>query len=192
VSKRLPDEAVDRLLTRMRLAQSPLVAAVGAEADAAAVREILESESHSDEVLAEAFRRAVRIGSLELLAVLLPYFAPDQADRADRLGSLLAEGAASAAASAFLVNAGANVNVRGPSGWTPLHSAINGALDGAVQEGVSVDLMEAKMLIRHGADLTARNASDETPLDIARSYRPGGTAAADELAQWARMNGFQA
>jgi len=58
-----------------------------------------------------------------------------------------------------LVERGANVNAKGNSGGTPLHSAAMGARDDSAQV--------VSLLISNGADVNARTVAGVTPLHIA-------------------------
>lgn len=62
-----------------------------------------------------------------------------------------------------LLNHGANVNLTGTSGDTPLHNAVTEAIERAMNDELAIDLSLVQLLLRHGADLTIKNARDESP-----------------------------
>lgn len=74
----------------------------------------------------------------------------------------------------LLLSYGASVHARGSDGWTPLHLAVDVAIDATIQshgepgtEPVSV----IAILLEHGADIHSRTENGLTPLDVAREYR---------------------
>ncbi|WKZ48702.1 MAG: ankyrin repeat domain-containing protein [Anaerolineales bacterium] len=70
----------------------------------------------------------------------------------------------------FLVKNGANINLRGAKGFTPLHWALCANIETRdIQK--HLDVIEA--LINFGADVTAKTQSGETPLVVSNRYNPG-------------------
>jgi len=73
-----------------------------------------------------------------------------------------------------VILAGANVNVQLPNGWTALHTAMDGAIDGMIQNNRDSPYPEAlemiRILISHGADLDKKDQSGETALDSINTY----------------------
>lgn len=74
----------------------------------------------------------------------------------------------------LLLSYGASVHARGFDGWTPLHLAVDIAIDGTIQshgepgtEPVSV----IAVLLQHGADIHSQTDDGLTPLDIAKGYK---------------------
>ncbi|WP_431213852.1 hypothetical protein ACQ86N_02835 [Puia sp. P3] len=70
--------------------------------------------------------------------------------------------------------AGGNVNAELESGRTPMHLAMDGAIDGMLQSGRDSPSPEAieiiRILVSHGADLEKRDWQGETALDSINSY----------------------
>ena len=69
-----------------------------------------------------------------------------------------------------LVESGADLNVRTTDGWSPLHLAVDVAIDGAIQNNTSPDFSFCKKLVALGARLDAQNERGDTPRDIAVGY----------------------
>jgi uncharacterized protein len=73
----------------------------------------------------------------------------------------------------LLISLGAVINRKGYEGNTPLHIAVDMAIDGNIQSGGNsgdepINIISA--LIRHGADIHAMNNKGDTPLDWAKEY----------------------
>jgi len=66
----------------------------------------------------------------------------------------------------FLIAKGAKVNARANNGQTPLHKAANGGDHKGNKPG-SGHLAAAKVLLKNGADRTAKDKSGKSPLDLA-------------------------
>jgi uncharacterized protein len=73
-----------------------------------------------------------------------------------------------------LIGKGADLNAKAADGWTPLHIAVDIAIDGAAQESRMMDFAVAKTLVKFGARLDAQNHDGQSPRDIAAAY--GGDA----------------
>jgi len=69
----------------------------------------------------------------------------------------------------FLVSQGANVNMKGSNGWSPLHSAVSRFLYAKSHQNIEI----VKFLVSKGADVNAKNQFDSTPLDMAKSSLEG-------------------
>lgn len=71
----------------------------------------------------------------------------------------------------ILVDAGANINLQNLQGWTPLHVAVDMAIDGANQQNLSdIDWSTVKMMLNLGADPDLRDLHGVTVADLASSY----------------------
>ena len=71
----------------------------------------------------------------------------------------------------LLASHGADLNSADRNGWTPLHIAADSDLDTSRHGGrPSTDLPTVRLLIKLGADETARTADGLTARDIARDY----------------------
>ena len=74
----------------------------------------------------------------------------------------------------FLLSCGAEINMSGHEGNTPLHIAVDISIDGTIQSGGAPGdepVNVIKVLLNNGADLNAKNNKGETPLDWARDYK---------------------
>lgn len=69
-----------------------------------------------------------------------------------------------------LVASGADVDAHTSDGWSPLHLAVDGAIDGAIQNDDTPDWTICRRLVALGAKLDARTSKGETPRDIAAQY----------------------
>ena len=74
----------------------------------------------------------------------------------------------------LLFSYGAEINRTDKYGQTPLHIAVDISIDGAVQtDGVqgdeSIDIILC--LLEHGADITAKDNKEKSPLDWAYEYK---------------------
>jgi ankyrin repeat protein len=75
---------------------------------------------------------------------------------------------------ARLLQSGADPNVAGEAGSTPLHLAVDIACDGTIQAGGRVEEAPTHLVARllaAGASVAARDARGESALDWARGYR---------------------
>lgn len=74
----------------------------------------------------------------------------------------------------FAINNGAIVNIDLGNGWTPLHEAIDAAIDGMIQnneEAPTRDSLEIiALLIQNGADAERVNDQGKSPLDLFNVY----------------------
>jgi len=74
----------------------------------------------------------------------------------------------------LLVKRGAVVRLANANGWTPLHFAVDHAIDAAIQGGdrPGEERTEAiEWLVRNGADVEAESTDGASPIGIAKSYR---------------------
>ncbi len=70
-----------------------------------------------------------------------------------------------------LVHAGANVNIQDESGRTPLHQAVDVAIDGTIQQGLSeIDWTVVGVLLELGADPSIPDNDGKTIADLASMY----------------------
>jgi ankyrin repeat protein len=69
-----------------------------------------------------------------------------------------------------LIANGADLEAKTPDGWTPLHFAVDIAIDSASQESRVMDFAIVKALVKLGARLDAQNYDGQTPRDIAAAY----------------------
>ena len=70
----------------------------------------------------------------------------------------------------FLVSRGAKLDEAITDAGTPLHVAIDNAVDGAIQSGGEVDWQAVALLLRLGANLHATDRRGKTPLDVVAAY----------------------
>lgn len=73
-----------------------------------------------------------------------------------------------------VISAGADINIDLGDGWTPMHHAMDIAIDGMIQNNLETPYPEAiemiRMLIAHGANLEQKNREGKTPLDAINTY----------------------
>ena len=73
-----------------------------------------------------------------------------------------------------VIRAGCNVNIDLGDGWTPMHHAMDLAIDGMIQNNRQSPYPEAiemiRILIANGADLEKRNQEGQTSLDSINTY----------------------
>ena len=75
---------------------------------------------------------------------------------------------------ALLLRSGADPNRQGNGGTTPLHIAVDIAIDGTMQNGYrpgDEPIHTVKMLMEAGANVSASDHRGHSPLDLAREYR---------------------
>ncbi|MBD0380988.1 ankyrin repeat domain-containing protein [Paenibacillus sedimenti] len=73
----------------------------------------------------------------------------------------------------FLLQNGANINLKSIEGWTPLHVAVDVSIDGTIQSGGNPGEEPTevlKYLLDNGADKNIMACNGKTPTDIARDY----------------------
>lgn len=74
----------------------------------------------------------------------------------------------------LVIDTGADPNINLGQGWTPLHEAIDYAIDGMIQKNREAPYPEAleiiKILIESGADLHKKNQEGKTLLDSLNTY----------------------
>lgn len=73
-------------------------------------------------------------------------------------------------ATEWLVKNGANINSRDEQGCTPLLFAFDLDIDGAIQNGETIDFSHSKKLIFLGADVTAEDNEGKNLENIASAY----------------------
>jgi len=67
-----------------------------------------------------------------------------------------------------LVASGADVNIQDECGWTPLHHAVDMAIDGTIQQNLEeIDWTVVGVYLDLGADPSTRNKDGETIADVA-------------------------
>lgn len=75
------------------------------------------------------------------------------------------------------LESGADPNIDLGQGWTPLHEAVDYAIDGMIQHNLdslySIAVEMIKILLDKGADLSKKTNSGKTPLDIINDYAAG-------------------
>jgi ankyrin repeat protein len=81
----------------------------------------------------------------------------------------------------LLVSRGAKLDEAITDAGTPLHVAIDNALDGAIQSGTEVDWQGVALLLDLGADLHTADRKGKTPLDLVAAY---GDRAQREFAEF--------
>lgn len=71
----------------------------------------------------------------------------------------------------LLVEAGADINLQNEHGLTPLHYAVDMAIDGAAQQELdAIDWSVVSVFLDLGADPTIRDIDGETVYDLALAY----------------------
>lgn len=81
-----------------------------------------------------------------------------------------------------LVNAGADINIQGSHGWTPLHHAVDIAIDGTIQQGrESVDWSVVGIFLDLGANPTIPDVNGKTVYDTASAYGNNARRSFDEF-----------
>jgi len=74
----------------------------------------------------------------------------------------------------LVITAGGDVNIDLGDGWTPMHHAMDLAIDGMIQNNRQSPYPEAmemiRILVTNGADLAKRNREGKTPLDLINTY----------------------
>lgn len=81
----------------------------------------------------------------------------------------------------WLVENGADIDIRSQKGWTPLHQAVDADSDGAIQVGEEPQMVTTRTLIELGAAQTVRNKKGETPRDIVAAYGERALALYDSI-----------
>lgn len=75
---------------------------------------------------------------------------------------------------ASVIRTGADVNIDLGDGWTPLHYAMDLAIDGMIQNERELPYPAAlemiRLLVTNGADLQQRNGEGKTALDAINTY----------------------
>lgn len=69
-----------------------------------------------------------------------------------------------------LLDAGADPELTGPSGWTALHYAVDSEADRAHQAGREAEPQVSRVLIEAGADPTSQTDDRESAIAMARAY----------------------
>ncbi|MDP1796861.1 MAG: ankyrin repeat domain-containing protein [Planctomycetaceae bacterium] len=83
-----------------------------------------------------------------------------------------------------LVASGADLNLQNDQGATPLHYAVDVAVDGAIQQNRgSFDWTVVGLMLDWGADLTLKDARGRTAADIAAVYGENARASFQEFLQ---------
>ena len=72
-----------------------------------------------------------------------------------------------------MVAAGADVNIQDADGWTPLHHAVDMAIDGAIQQNLdTINWSIVGVFLDLGANPNIANARWGTVYDMASAYGP--------------------
>lgn len=81
-----------------------------------------------------------------------------------------------------LVAAGANINLQDAQGLTPLHHAVDMAIDGTIQQNLdTIDWSGVGVFLDLGADPTIRDVRGETVYDMATAYGYNARRSFDEF-----------
>jgi len=74
----------------------------------------------------------------------------------------------------FLLENGADINFQPEGDWSALHHAVDVEIDSALQTCGDVEIASTniiRLLLENGGDISLKNNSGETPVDLAKEYR---------------------
>jgi ankyrin repeat protein len=133
---------------------------------------VSEARNVSDDALAEGLTAAVKRGDDEIVRVLLEAgAAPNRLPKESWPALFSAIEHERESLIRLLVQGGADINIRLPSGYTPLHHAVDTDCDTALQMEVSPTFALTKLLLSLGADPRQKDEQGESPIDLARRYQ---------------------
>ncbi len=82
----------------------------------------------------------------------------------------------------MLVTAGAEINIQDTQGLTPLHHAVDIAIDGTIQQNLNtIDWSVVGVFLDHGADPNIRDSRGKTVYDTATAYGYNARKSFDEF-----------
>jgi ankyrin repeat protein len=139
------------------------------EDDSGRLRQLIDSESPTVTLLNEALRKAVRLGRIEMMHLLIQRGA-EVSTRDPQTGwSLLHTAVEHGMKESIrvLAKAGADINALNDGGQTPLHLAVDAQTDAAEQIGALPDLSTIRLLLELGADRSIRDNDGRTASDWA-------------------------